>query len=84
MNKQAILDNLCYTKLVYGRINKKLQTRLTNEQIEAYLFRVLTETDETCYTRTGKNFYVVNQLHNIRITINSSTYRVITADRIEK
>ncbi len=57
---------------------------MTNEQIESYLFRVLTETDESFYTRTGKNFYVVNQPHNIRITINSSTYRVITADRIEK
>ena len=84
MNKKTILDNLCYTELVYGRINKKLQTTFTNEQIEVFLRRVLSETDERYFTKTGKNYYVINREHNIRITINSSTYRVITADRVEK
>lgn len=32
--------------------------------------------------KIGKNYYVVNTKCNIRITVNSNTFRVITADRI--
>ena len=37
INKQEILENICYTELVYGRINKKLNINLSKKQIEVYM-----------------------------------------------
>ncbi len=82
--KQQIIENLCYTELVYKRINKKLLTEFSNGQIELLIIQILKKTDEKFYTKTGKNFYVTNTADNIRITINSNTFRVITADKIEE
>lgn len=83
MNKQEILDRVCYTELVYGRINKKLSVNYSKEQIEDFILRVLEETSENFFTRKGKNYYIFNEANNIRITINSGTFRVITVDRIK-
>lgn len=82
--KQQIIKNLCYTELVYERINKKLSTGFSNGQIELLINEILKKTDEKFYTKTGKNFYVTNTDDNIRITINSNTFRVITVDKIEE
>lgn len=83
-NKQSILKNICYTELVYDRINKKLYTDLTKKQIEEFLLKILTDTDDRFFVKTGKNFYVINTENDIRITINSNTYRVITVNRIKR
>ena len=82
-DKQKILENICYTELVYGRINKKLNINFSKTKIEAYIFKILNETDIKFFTRIGKNFYVFNKENNIRITINSNTFRVITVDKIK-
>ena len=82
INKQEILENICYTELVYERINKKLNLKFSKKQIEVYIFKILKETDEIFFTKTGKNFYIMNTENNIRLTINSNTFRVITVDRI--
>jgi len=84
INKQEILNNICYTELVYERINKKLNLDFSKKQIERFIFNILKETDENYYSRTGKNFYIKNIEKNIRITINSNTYRIITVDMIIK
>ena len=84
INKQEILENICYTELVYERISKKLNINFSKKQIEVYLFNILKETDKTLFTKSGKNIYVMNTENNIRITINSNTFRVITVDKIEK
>lgn len=84
INKQEILDKLCYTELVYGRINKKLKSSFSKKEIEVFLFNILKETDIQFYTKTGKNFYISNLENNIRITINSNTFRVITVDKLGK
>jgi hypothetical protein len=83
-NKLKVLENICYTELVYDRINKKLHTNLSKKQIEAFLLNILTETNDRFYIKTGKNFYVTNTENNIRITINSYTFRVITVDKIKR
>ncbi len=36
--KQKIIDNLCYTDLVYVRINTKLLLKLTDEGIETFIY----------------------------------------------
>ncbi len=83
INKQKILESICYTELVYGRINKKLNTNFSKEQIEAYILKILKETNESLFTKTGKNYYVLNAENHIRITINSGTFSIITVDRIK-
>ena len=81
--KQNILKNICYTELVYERINKKLNIKFSKEQIEVFIFKILTETDEIYFSRTGKNIYVLNAENKVGITINSNTFRIITVDRIK-
>ena len=83
-NKTEILNNICYTESVYERINKKLNSKFSNNEIERMLFNIIRETDEKHFQKTGKNFYITNTEHNIRITINSTTCRVITVDRADK
>ncbi|WP_338840714.1 DUF3781 domain-containing protein [Flavobacterium ginsenosidimutans] len=83
MHKIQIIENICYTELVYGRINKKLKTNFTKSEIEKMILKILNDTEEKYYQKIGKNFYVSNSENNIKITVNSNTYRVITADRIK-
>ena len=82
--KKQILDNICYTELVYGRINKKLITSFSNKEIENFLFTILNNTEEESFIKKGKNFYISNLKNNIKITINSNTFRIITVDKINK
>ena len=82
--KTEILNKICYTELVYGRINKKLNSKFSKSEIEEMLFEIIKETQEIFFQRIGKNIYVTNNEKNIRITINSNTYRIITVDNIRK
>ena len=80
--KTEILQRLCYTELVYERINKKLSQQLSKAEIETMIRETLIETNESQFKRTGKNIYVTNDKRNIRITVNSNTCRIITVDTI--
>lgn len=83
-HKTEIINKICYTELVYERINKKLNTRFSKDEIEKMIFDILKETNELQFQKTGKNIYVTSHGRNIRITINSNTYRVITVDELDK
>jgi len=82
--KSEILENICYTDLVYGRINKKLDKELSKNQIEELISTVIKETNESGFCKRGKNIYITNTDRNIRLTINSFTNRIITTDRLIK
>jgi hypothetical protein len=82
IDKQAISHNICYTELVYDRINKKLGTKLSKHEIETLIADITNQTEINYFQKKGKNFYITNTQQNIKITINSNTFRVITADRI--
>ena len=82
--KKDILDRICYTELVYGRINKKLKTELSKDKIEEMIFSIILETDEVNFQKTGKNIYITNNERNVRLTINSYTNRIITADKLNR
>ncbi|MCD4705292.1 DUF3781 domain-containing protein [bacterium] len=84
IKKRDILKNICYTELVYGRINKKFNIKFSKKQIEEFILKILKETEEKFFLKIGKNFYVTNTENNIKITINSNTFRIITVDRIER
>ncbi len=80
--KNEILDKICYTELVYGRINKKLKTQFSKLEIEKMLLDILTITAEEYFQKIGKNIYITNTEKNIKITVNSNTNRIITVDKI--
>jgi len=82
--KTEILDKISYTDLVYERINKKLNIQLPKDEIEKMIYEIIEKTDETKFRKTGKNIYITNNYKNIRLTINSYTNRIITADRLNK
>lgn len=84
IDKIEILKNICYTELVYERVNKKLNINFSKKQTEEFILRVLKDTEAKFFSKTGKNFYIVNTKNNIKITINSNTFRLITVDRIER
>jgi hypothetical protein len=84
INKYEILNKICYTELVYGRINKKLNSKYSKPEIEKMLYDIIDESDEKFFKKIGKNIYVINTEHNIKLTINSNTYRIITVDKINK
>ena len=81
--KSEILKNICYTDLVYGRINKKLGLNHTNHEIERFIYRIIDDAHIENFKIIGKNYYIENYEENIRLTINCNTYRIITADRIK-
>ncbi len=82
--KKDILDNLCYTELVYGRINKKLKIDLSKDKIEELILKIISETNESEFLKTGKNIYITNNKRNVILTINSYTNRIITANKLNK
>lgn len=82
--KKEILDKICYTDLVYGRINKKLNIQLSKNEIERMIYRIIEETDKAKFQKKGKNIYIINNYKNVRLTINSHTNRIITADRLSE
>ncbi|MDA3816698.1 MAG: DUF3781 domain-containing protein [Prolixibacteraceae bacterium] len=82
--KTEILDKICYTDLVYERINKKLNIQLPKDEIEKMIYEIIEETDKTEFQKTGKNIYITNNEKNIRLTINSYTNRIITAEKLNK
>ena len=82
--KEDILNNICYTKLVYERINKKLNLELSKPDIEAFILAVILETDEPGFQKKGKNIYITNTDKKIILTINSNTNRIITVDQLKE
>ena len=84
INKSDILNKVCYTELVYERINKKLNSKASKSEIEKMIFDIIKQTHEEYFQKIGKNIYVTNHKNNIKITINSNTYRIITVDIISE
>lgn len=81
--KEIILNRICYTDLVYGRICKKLDIQKTNEEIEKYISEIIKETPPDNFKKDGKNYYIKNIIRGVEITINQNTIRVITVDKLK-
>ncbi|PVX50982.1 uncharacterized protein DUF3781 [Balneicella halophila] len=56
VDKSQILENICYTKLVYNRIIKKLNAELARKEIQEFIFSCLEKTPETSFQKKGKNY----------------------------
>ncbi len=48
------------------------------------IFEIIKETKASEFKKTGKNIYITNNERKIRLTINSYTNRIITADKLNK
>ena len=81
--KTEIINKICYTDLVYERINKKLNLQLPKDEIEKMIHQIIDETDKTEFRRRGKNIYITNNQRNVQLTINARTNRIITADSLK-
>lgn len=81
MEKNIILENVCYTDLVFGRVNKKLNTNMSQKEIKFLVLDILNDT-RSQFEKIGKNYYISNAEKKIKLVINSSTYRLITVDKI--
>lgn len=56
---------------------------MKEDEVETLVQRVLKSSKSTLEVR-GKNVYIENKESNLRLTINTSTCRLITVDRLEK
>lgn len=81
--KNQIINEICYTELVYGRIRKKLKISKNNDEIEKLILEIINKTPSSLFEKIGKNYYINNPKWGVRITINSNTNRIITVDKIE-
>ena len=82
IQKEELLKKVCYTNLVYYRINKKLNTELSNSEIEGLIQQLIIGSDVADFTLIGKNIYIKNHVQQIRITVNFNTNRIITVERM--
>lgn len=77
--RNIFLENVCYTPLVFGRVNKKLQQNLSSEEIKSLVDKIIKD-DTTTIIKNGKNYYLQNG--TVELVINSFNYRLITANKI--
>ncbi|MFD1454877.1 DUF3781 domain-containing protein [Levilactobacillus lanxiensis] len=71
--------HVCYTELVYQRVNKKLSVDLSPVDVEALVFAVLDD-DASRVEKLGKNYCVTNSARGVQLVINSINYRLITVN----
>lgn len=76
----VIAARVCYTELVFARVNKKLATTLTTAEVKAMVQQILNDSSSQLVKR-GKNYYVSNKQAAVQLTINSFNYRLITASK---
>ena len=77
-NRETFLNNICYTDLVFQRVNKKLQTDYSIAEIKNLVDKIIGN-PQTTITKNGKNYYLL--YNNIELVINSYNFRLITANR---
>ncbi|MEX0380707.1 DUF3781 domain-containing protein [Leuconostoc sp. MS02] len=79
---KVIQSHVCYTALVYQRVNKKLSRDMTSTQIEALVQRVLNSELMSILCR-GKNYYIEDKTEGVVLTINKNNYRLITINKLQ-
>ena len=80
--KKEILEKHGYTALVYERINKKLGTHFSKKEIASFMKQIISETEAVCFKKMGKNVYITNKKQGIKITVNATSFRIITVNKL--
>ena len=79
MHKEVLIENIDKihtTEMGIGRIQKNLG--ITEEPVSYCISKL--QKENSTVTKEGKNYYV--EVDNCRITINSSSFTIITAHKI--
>ncbi|MBR2858250.1 DUF3781 domain-containing protein [bacterium] len=66
MNRDTFVNNVCYTELVFNRVNKKLKNNWDILTIKYIVNDILTSKDSD-YKLNGKNWYVSDKNANGRL-----------------
>lgn len=75
----TIKAKICYTPLVFERVNKKLNLNQDEVATKLMVANVLADPDHV--SRRGKNYYVRSRQYQVELTINASNYRLITVSK---
>lgn len=75
---QVFSQKVCYTPLVFERVNKKLKIDFSIAEIKSMVQNIINDST-TEITKTGKNYYLLNK--QTELVINSYNYRLITVNR---
>jgi len=77
---KIIQSSVCYTPLVYERVNKKLSQIMSPTQVDELVTRVLNSEYASIISR-GKNYYIEERTEGVILTINKNNYRLITINK---
>lgn len=78
---KTISAKICYTPLVFERVNKKLGLNQDETATKLMVANVLANPDDV--SRRGKNYYVRSRRYRVELTINASNYRLITVSKYQ-
>lgn len=78
---KIISARICYTPLVFERVNKKLGLNQDEATTRLMVNNVLANPDDV--SRRGKNYYVRSRQYRVELTINASNYRLITVTKYD-
>ena len=83
--KTTIVDQFKNTELGFFRIKRNLKiAHFSDEETETYLKQILVSTPLQYIETKGKNHYFKCPEYNAILTVNSRTFTIITAKKIEK
>ncbi|MCT4488640.1 DUF3781 domain-containing protein [Levilactobacillus parabrevis] len=68
-----IKKHICYTELVYQRVNKKLAVDLSKSEVEVLVLAILSDVTNDV-EKLRKNYYVTNLPRLVQLEINSFNY----------
>ncbi|MBZ5992696.1 DUF3781 domain-containing protein [Leuconostoc gelidum] len=80
---KIIQSSVCYTPLVYERVNKKLSQIVSPTQVDELVTRVLNSEYASIISR-GKNYYIEERTEGVILTINKNNYRLITINKSQE
>jgi len=80
---KIIQSRVCYTPLVYERVNKKLSQIMLPTQVDELVTRVLNSEYASIISR-GKNYYIEERTEGVILTINKNNYRLITINKSQE
>ena len=83
--KLSISNKFRNTQMGFIRIKKNLDiSNLSDDKTEIYLKKIILSTPIKNIESIGKNHYFKNIKYNTILTVNSHTFTIITAKKIDK
>lgn len=71
MEKNTIIEKVCYTDLVFERVNKKLSKTMTQNEIKFLVLAILND-NRSQFEKIGKNYeeyYKITYIKNVSVSL---------------